>query len=60
MIKDYKLEDLPTIDTKNFYFLKGKKTIQQRINKKLLEFEHPDLLEKYTKTEEVEEKVEFK
>lgn len=46
--------------TKHFYFLRGKKSTQQRINKKLLEFEHPELLEKYTKSEEVEEKVEFK
>lgn len=60
MIEENNLKELPTIDTKHFYFLRGKKTTQQRINKKLLEFEHPELLEKYTKSEEVEEKVEFK
>lgn len=60
MIEENGLKELPTIDTKHFYFLRGKKSTQQRINKKLLEFEHPELLEKYTKSEEVEEKVEFK
>lgn len=60
MIEENNLKELPTIDTKHFYFLRGKKSTQQRINKKLLEFEHPELLEKYTKSEEVEEKVEFK
>lgn len=60
MIEKNGLKELPTIDTKHFYFLRGKKSTQQRINKKLLEFEHPELLEKYTKSEEVEEKVEFK
>ena len=60
LIKKYGFENLPHIETKNFYYVKESKVYQKKLNKRLLEFENPELLDKYTTVEILKEEIEFK
>lgn len=60
LIKKYGFENLPNIETKNFYYVKESKIIQKKLNKRLLEFEQPELLDKYKTVEILEKEIEFK
>lgn len=60
LIKKYGFENLPHIETKNFYYIKESKVYQKKLNKRLLEFENPELLDKYTTVEILKEEIEFK
>ena len=42
-----KFEELPTVTFENFRYVAPKKYIQKRINEKKIEFELPELYEKY-------------
>ena len=56
-----KFDELPSVSFENFRYVAPKKYIQKRINKKKIEFELPELYEKYIiKPEDNSESIKLK
>jgi possible bacteriophage endonuclease len=55
-----KFEELPSITFENFRYVPAKKIIQKRINKKKIEFDYPELFEKYLVVEDKPQEIKLK